>query len=206
MTTTDVPLQGTGGAHPGSAPNGDVADVLRPAKPPVGTGSSPLFAQLIALAFIGLGVVGVQALLVSLDLVSGQAWISSVVDAADGISGSSVLVLVVGIVSVVLGVLLLPVVFRRRPRTGVALHADTGVYLRRRDLSDVLEAALDGTDAVTDIRVRTTRRKVRVDATSVAGKDRDSEIRDAIGVRLAPAMDALARPLRLGVTVRNDGS
>lgn len=205
MTTTDVPTHVPGGADPGLAPTGDVPDVLRPAKPPVGTGSSPLFAQLIALAFIGLGVVGVQTLLVSLDVVSDRAWISSVVDSADGISGSSALVLVVGVVSLVLGLLLLPVVLRRRPRTGLALRADTGVYLRRRDLADVLEAALDGTDAVTDVRVRTTRRKVRVDATSVAGQDRDSEIRDAIGVRLAPAMDALERPLRLGVTVRNDG-
>lgn len=217
MTATpDTPTRDTAGAHPGPAPTPDVAapaapdvgaeDALRAAKPPVGTGASPLFAQLIALALIGLGVVGVQALLVSLAVVTDTAWISSAVDAGDGIEGDSVLVLLAGIVAVVLGLLLLPVVFRRRPRKGLALSANTGVHLRPRDLAAVLGSALEGTDTLTDVRVRATRRKVRVTATSVAAKDRNGQVEDDIDARVAPALDALERRPRLTISISNEAS
>ncbi|GAA1923740.1 DUF6286 domain-containing protein [Nocardioides hwasunensis] len=211
----DTSAGDTGRALEGSASTARVAappapavsaeDALRAAKPPVGTGASPLFAQLIALAFIGLGVVGVQALLVSWGVVTGPAWISSTVEAGDGIAGDSVLVLLTGIVAVVLGLLLLPVVFRRRPRKGLALSAQTGVHLRPRDLAEVLESRLEGTDTLTDVRVKATRRRVRITADSVASKGQNSQVQDDIEARVGPALDALERKPRLAVAIRNDG-
>ncbi|RYB94721.1 hypothetical protein EUA93_10420 [Nocardioides oleivorans] len=216
MTTTpDIPTRDTADAQVDPTATSRVAappapavgadDALRAAKPPVGTGASPLVAQLIALAFIGLGVVGVQTLLVSLDVVRDRAWISSAVEAGDGIAGDSALVLVSGIVAVALGLLLLPIVFRRRPRKGLALRANTGVHLRPRDLADVLESALQGADTLADVRVKATRRKVRITADSVAAKDRNGQVKDDIDSRVGPALDALERKPRLAVTIRNDG-
>jgi hypothetical protein len=181
-------------------------DALRAAKAPVGTGASPLFAQLVALGCISAGVVGVQALLVSLDVASGRSWISSVVDSGDGIDGSSVQVVVAGVVAVVLGVLLLPVVVSRRPRTGLALDANTGVYLRRRDLGRVLEAALDGTASIARVSVRARRRTVLVVATSVDTPDRNAGIETDIGTRVDPVLAALEHSPRLRVGLRNEGS
>lgn len=180
-------------------------DALRAGKPPVGTGSSPLFAQLIALVFICLGVVGVQTLLVSLGVTAGTAWTSSVVDAGDAIKGTSMVVLVVGVLAIVLGLLLLPVVVRPRPRKGVALLANTGVHLRPRDLARIVESALDGTDAVTEVQARANRRSLRINATTVAGKDRNGEIKADINSRLSPTLSTLERAPRVKVTLHNDG-
>ncbi|RYB94564.1 hypothetical protein EUA93_09550 [Nocardioides oleivorans] len=232
MTTTPDqtsrgPTAGTPGATSGATPGGatgatgttgtkaDVAappapvvapeDALQAAKAPVGTGASPLFAQLVALGLVCLGVVGVQALLVTLDLATGPSWIDAVVDAADGVAGRSVPVLVGGVVAVVLGVLLLPVVVRRRPRKGLALRASTGVHLRRRDLARVITSSLEGTTSVTDCSVKAKRRTVRVVATSVANPDQNAVIESEIGTRADAVLSSLERAPRLRVTVRNDG-
>lgn len=177
---------------------------LRAGKAPVGTGASPLVAQLVALGLVALGVVAVQHLLVQLGAVQGTSWAVSALESADGLEGSSVLVLVVGVVAVVLGLLLLPVALRPRPRKGLAVRATTGVHLRPRDLARVLEARLEGIDGVTDVRVKATRRRVRVRATSVAGKDRGAATKVTVRDRVEPVLGALEHAPRLSVSVRHD--
>lgn len=174
---------------------------LPPGKPPVGTGSAPLVGLLLAVALVGLGVVGVQTLLAALDAVAGPGWVERVVDTADGTAGDSSAVLVVGAAAVVLGLLLLPVALRRRPRRGLALRAGTGVDLRPRDVARVLASTLEDADAVTDLAVRATRRRVRVDATTVATRERTAAVTADLEERAAPALQALAHPPRLTVRV-----
>ena len=64
---------------------------------------------------------------------------------------------------------------------------------------------MEGADGVTDVRVTSTRRKLRVVATSVAAKDRDAAIRSDVESRLQPTLRALQRAPRLAVSVRNEG-
>lgn len=203
MTTTPTAPIGPDAAAP-QAPAGVAEDAMRAGKAPVGTGSSPLFAQLIALALICTGVVGVQSLLVSFGAVAGPSWISWTIEAANGIRGGSAAVLAAGITAIVLGVLLLPVVFKRRPRKGVELSANTGVHLRPRDLARIAESALDGADAVTGVHVKATRRQIRIAATTVAGKDGNTAVVEDIRTRLHPALAALERQPRVKVTVHNE--
>ncbi|RYI99195.1 MAG: hypothetical protein EON52_26450, partial [Actinomycetales bacterium] len=160
MTTTPTPDAASG--------------PLRAGKAPVGTGASPLVAQLFALALIALAAVAVQHLLVLTGTASGTSWLASTVESADGIAGDSPVVLIVGIVAAVLGILLLPIALKPRPRKGIALATTTGAHLRRQDLRRIVESAVEGTDAVTDVDVTVTRRRIRVTATSVATKDRDT--------------------------------
>ncbi|MGJ9423070.1 DUF6286 domain-containing protein [Aeromicrobium sp. CF3.5] len=174
------------------------------AKEPVGTGSAPLFAQLIALLLIGVGVVAVQHLLVTQGAISGASWLGSVVDAADGVQGSSPAVLTVGIVAVVLGVLLLPVVFKPRPRTSLTLAASTGVHLTPKDVARIVASAVDDADSITDVSVTATRRKVRVRATTVAPKNRASEVSSDLRQKTEPLLATFSKPPRLAISLDHD--
>jgi hypothetical protein len=182
----------------------DPKDAMAAARPPVGTGSSPLVAQLIALALIGLGILGIQEALVRTSAITSSSWTSAVVDAVDGLT-TATWVLIVGAVLAVLGLLLLPIVFKRRPRKTVSLSASTGVYLRTRDLGRIAEGAIAGIDTVTDVSVKASRKKVRVTATTVAGTDRNADIADDVRARLAPCLGALEHPPRIKVSVTNEG-
>ena len=178
---------------------------MQAAKPPVGVGASPLVGQLVAVALVALGVVGVQALLSSTGAIAQQSWITGALDAVDGTASDAPVVLVVAVVALVLGLVVLPVAFKRRPRKSIELAAHTGVRLRTRDLSRVASAAIEGADGVTDAKVRATRRKLRVVVTSVASKERNSALVEDVERRLAPTLEALESRPRLAVSVRNEG-
>lgn len=179
------------------------ADALRPAKPPVGLGSAPLVAQLFALLLVVLGAIAVQDTVSRAGWISQASWIDTLTDSFGTVSSSDPLVLVVAVVAAVLGVLLLPVPFMRRPRTSVPLRSETGVHLRTRDLRKVVAHTLEGTDAVTDTSVRTNRRTVKVVVTTLAAKDRNAEIAQSVRDRLAPTLEALEKAPRLKVGVKN---
>lgn len=178
---------------------------MKPAKAPVGAGSAPLVAQLIALALVALGVVGVQEALVRTGAISSSSWTSAVVPALDGIRYDDPVVLVVAVVLALVGLLVLPMALLRRPRKAVALEAGTGVYLRTRDLARVAGAAVEGADAVTDVHVKAGRRTLKVRATTVAARDRNDEITADLRDRLASSLGALERTPRVKVSVRNEG-
>ncbi|SDS50325.1 hypothetical protein SAMN04488570_2023 [Nocardioides scoriae] len=194
---------GQSGTEPAARPGADGA--MQAAKPPVGVGASPLVAQLVALALIALGVVGIQALLSTTGAIAQAPWITSALDAVDGTASDAPVVLVVAVVAIVLGLLVLPIAFKRRPRKSLELAAHTGVRLRTRDLARIASTAVEGADGVTDVKVTATRRKLRVVATSVAAKDRNGAVVDDIGRRLAPTLEALESRPKLAVSVRNEG-
>ncbi len=178
--------------------------VLKAAKAPVGVGSAPLVAQLLALVLVVLGVVLVREALVLAGAVAGSAWTTSILDSVDGTRLTDPLVLVAGIVLAVVGLLLLPVGLLRRPRRSVALEAQTGVYLRTKDLAKVAKSAVEGADAVTDVSVEASRRALKVRASTVAGKDRNDEIARDVRERLASSLEAVEHTPRARVSVRNE--
>jgi len=168
-------------------------------------GSAPFVAQLLAVALIALGAVGLEEALVRTGAVNQPSWTSATVRAMEGARSDRPVVLVLAIALVLLGLVLVSVAFKRRPRTSVALRADTGVYLRTRDLGRVAASAIEGADAVTDTDVTSSRRTLRVRATTLAPKDRNGEIETEIRDRLSSSLEALDRPPRVKVTVRNEG-
>lgn len=192
------PREATAAGHPVKN------DAMDAAKPPVGTGPAPLVAQLIALALIALGVLGIQEALVRSGLVASKSWTSAGLDAVDG-TRAATWVVVVGALLILAGVLLLPIVIMRRPRKTVSLTANTGVYIHTRDLGRICGHAVEGADAVTSVHVRTAARKVHVTATTVAPKDRNAEITADVRSRLTTTLDALERTPRVKVSIKNEG-
>ncbi|GAB3996528.1 DUF6286 domain-containing protein [Nocardioides marmoraquaticus] len=161
------------------------------AKPPVGVGASPLVAQLLALALVALGVVGVQDLLARTGVLAQDPWLDTVVTSVDGVASDSPWVLVGGIVAVAVGLLLLPVAFRRRPRKAVELKATTGVRLRTQDLSKLVRGSLEAVDGVTDVEVRSSGRTLKVTAATVVSDERRSSVSRELRKQLAPTLHAL---------------
>lgn len=176
------------------------------AKPPVGVGASPLVAQLLALALVGLGVVGVQDLLARTGAISQGPWVDSTLQSLDGLTSGSPWVLVGGIVAMVLGLLLLPIVFRRRPRKTLELRAETGVRLRTQDLPRLVRSSLESVDGVTDVQVSATRRTVKVTAATVVRDERRQQVVTDLGEQLAPTLEALEKAPRTRIKLKEASS
>lgn len=176
------------------------------AKPPVGVGATPLVAQLLALGLVALGVVGVQDLLARTGLLGQAPWLDRGVEQVEGVPADSPWVLVGGIVAVVLGVLLLSLVLRRRPRTTIELRASTGVRLRTPDLPRLVRDPVEAVDGVIDVDVRATRRTLRVDvATAVPAGERDRLQRE-VQEQLRHTLDALEDAPRTKIRLKEASS
>lgn len=176
------------------------------AKPPVGVGASPLVAQLLALALVALGVVGVQDLLARTGALAQEPWLDTALSSVDGVAADSPWVLVGGIVAAVVGLLLLPIPFRRRPRKALELKAATGVRLRTQDLSKLVRGSLETVDGVTDVDVRTSGRTVRVTAATVVSDDRRSGVTRDLRKQLAPTLGALEKAPRPKIKLKEASS
>lgn len=176
------------------------------AKAPLGTGATPLVAQLVALGLVALGVVGLQDVLARTDLVTQQPWLDTTVAALDGTRSGSAWVLVGGLVAVLLGLVLLATALRRRPRRSLELRAATGVRLRTSGLAKLVRHRLASVDGVTEVDVRARRRRLRVVATGVVRDQRRDAVVAELERRLEPTLHALENPPRIRVKLQGGAS
>lgn len=195
---TTAPLVDSGDA---SAPDSSAA--MTAARPPVGTGSAPLFGLLLALGLVALGVVGVQEALVRSGAIHETSWTSWTLTRLNGVRSVDWM-LIVYVAAVAVGLLLLFVAFRRRPRKGIALRAHTGVYLRPQDLARVADSVIDGLDGVTDVNASASQRRLRVTVSTVEPEERNNSLSDAVRERLKPTLDSLERAPKVSITFRNE--
>ena len=129
---------------------------LPAAKTPVGPGAIAALGLLWSVLLLGAGVLGVQAALAGAGLLSGTAWLTWVIQHVDALTPAGWM-LPVGLVLGLLGLWLLAAGLRPRPRTGVALTAASGVFLKARDLSRLAVAAADQVDGVQDAKATASR-------------------------------------------------
>jgi len=185
---------------------GSTTTAVAAAKPPVGVGASPLVGQLLALALVALGVVGVQDLLARTGALTQEPWLDTALGAVDGVASDSPWVLFGGIAAALVGLLLLPIPFRRRPRKALELRATTGVRLRTQDLSRLVRSSLEAVDGVTDVEVRSTGRSLRVTAATVVSDERRSQVAHELREQLAPTLEALQKAPRPKIKVKEASS
>lgn len=198
-TGTSQVTSGTSAPAPSPAPE----SAMRAARPPVGTGSAPLVGLLIALALVALGVLGVQEALVRSGAIDAASWTSGMVSGLDGITAADWM-LAAFVAAILLGLVLLGVVFRPRPRKALALRANTGVYLRTSHLAQVAEHLVEGADGVTEVSARSTRRKLLLNVTTVEPEEHNDALQQILRDRLAPSLDDLAHPPKVSINVRNE--
>ena len=177
---------------------------LSAAKTPLGPGIISLVGIVLALLVIAVGVVAAQTALVASGVLSGHSWLTTAVTAVNGLS-PAVWMLPVGIVLALVGLWLVLTALRPRPRTGVALRATTGVFLRPRDIARLAAAAAGDVDGVQDATASATRTTVTVHITTTGAADTAAQggVVDAAKTVVAGRLSALSKPVR--VTVRTSG-
>ncbi|MCY7400470.1 MAG: DUF6286 domain-containing protein [Nocardioides sp.] len=154
------------------------------AKTPVGTGAVQVAGVVMALLVTALGVAALRDAVVATGLLGGTPWVLGAVESLDGLRPAP-WALAVGVVLVLVGLWLVVSALRPRPRTGLALRADTGVFLRPRGVSRLATAAAEDVDGVLDASAATTRRAVSVRVTTTGDDSTSAAVRDTVSARLA---------------------
>jgi len=181
---------------------------LRPAAQRTGAGPigwvGPLLAVLLVLAGLVLLRDGVFAPAGSTGWPGGQqSWLTTATTGVDGLAPSAGVV-VVGVVAALLGLYLLVVALRRRPRRALPLTGGSGAYLLASDVARRAGAAARDVDGVLDASASATRSRVTVSARTTGD---GAGVRDAVTSAVRDALAALERPPAVRVrTTSTSGS
>ena len=167
---------------------------LAAGKTPVGPGAITVVGLLLAVAVIGLGVLGIQTALVSAGALTGTSWLTWLLRGFDGLTAGA-WALPVGAAAILLGLFVLVAALRRRPRTAVALRASTGVFLRPHAVARLAEHAADEVDGVSTASASATRSRVRVRVTTTG----DAGVEDAVRAAISERLGALESTPRITV-------
>lgn len=178
----------------------DTAALTAP-KAPVSPGVITAVGIVLALLVVALGVVGLHDALVAANAVRGGSWSAAAVSAVDGTRRALWLV-PVGALAVLVGLWLLLTALRPRPRTAIALRADTGVVLRPRDVAQLARSTAGEVDGVTSASASARRRRVSV---AVVATSQDG-VRDAVAAAVAARFAALSTTPSVRVTVTTEGA
>lgn len=182
-----------------STPTGDRP--LKAAKPPVGSGTTPLFAQLVALLVLALGVLGIQEALARGGLVS-TSWTSWLLTQADGRTATFA-GLVLFVFLILVGLVLLVAVFRPRPSKVLTLSAETGVFLRASDMARIAADRVAGVDGVDEVDAAASRKRLNLRVTTVEPPSGNSTVEAEVRSRLEPVLDVVGNPPHLRVNITN---
>ena len=183
-----------------TAPVAETAALAAP-KAPVSAGSITAVGVVLAMLVVALGVVGLHDALLAADAVGGSSWSAATVSAVDGTRRGLWLV-PVGALAVLVGLWLLLTALRPRPRTAIALRADTGVVLRPRDVAKLARTMASEVDGVTSASATARRRRVAV---AVVATSSDG-IREAVAAAVAARFAALSTTPSVRVSVKTEGA
>ena len=181
-------------------PTSDTAALPAP-KQPVSPGTITAVGVVLALLVVALGVVGLHDALVAADAVDGSSWSAAAVSAVDGTRRGLWLV-PAGVLAVLVGLWLLLTALRPRPRTAIALRADTGVVLRPRDVAALARSTAGDVDGVTSATASAQRRRVSVAVVATS----DDGVREAVAAAVAARFAALSTTPSIRVSVKTEGA
>lgn len=181
-TATAVPSQAPGHDRTTQTPD---RDPLKAAKTPVGPGAVTYLGAFLALVVILAGVMGLQTGAAAAGLTTSRPWLTRAIDGTNGLRPLAWAV-PIGVLLVLVGLWLLAAGVWPRPKTAVAVDAQTGVFLRPRDLAQLAQDAADNVDGVAAVHAKASLRRVTLDVQSTGGDGVGEDVRRAVDQRLAP--------------------
>ena len=175
----------------------DAQEPLKAAKTPIEPGAITFVGAVLSLVVIALGAVGLQTAVSAVGITKSQPWLTRVIEGADGLRPLGWMP-ALGVVLILAGLWLFVAALRPRPKTAVALTAQTGVFLRPRDLARLAEHAADDVDGVAAVHARATRGKVTVRVQSTG----DPGVVEAVGAAVAEQLEAVKKAPRVSVKTK----
>ncbi len=172
---------------------------LQRAKSPVGPGIQPFLGVLWAVALVALGVVAIRDALVRAGLLGGKEWAEEAAKACDNLT-PQVWIVPAGAVAVIVGVVLIVTALRPRPKRGIRLAATTGIYLTRSSVQRLAKTAAAAVDGVDTTAIAGGRRKLEVDATTLAAQPEVT--RERIEHAIRDRLSALETPPTVKVRIQ----
>lgn len=187
QTRAQARVQDRGSGPPTPAGQSGRADalVMPAAKTPVSSGAIATLGFVLAVLLTAAGVAAVRDALVYAGVLDGTPLLSLAARATNGVT-PAVWMVPVGVVLAVLGLWLLLMALRPRPRKAVTLTAQTGVFLRPKDVSRLAETAAERIGGVLDVRVSAKPKTAKVTVRSTGDQATSDRVRDAVTARLAP--------------------
>lgn len=173
------------------------ANPPKAAKTPVGPGAITFVGGLLAIAVILIGALGLQTTASAVGITNSKPWLSQLITGSDGLRPLGWM-LPVGVLVVLVGLWLLLTALRPRPKTAVPLDAQTGVFIRPRDVASLAEHAADDVDGVAKVRARATRSKVTLTVDSTGGPG----VTDAVKAAVTEQLSALKKAPRVSVKTK----
>jgi hypothetical protein len=155
-----------------------------PAKRPVAAPAAAVVGVIAAVLVIAVGVVGIRETLVSTGSLAGGSWLEWLFGKAEVLKPADWMV-PAGVAAVVLGLWTLAAGLKPRRGTHLAVGADTGVWIRRRDAARLAANSARTIDSVTTAAAKAKRRALRVTATATGDTARvHDDLTTAIAQRL----------------------
>lgn len=196
--TTVMPVHESAEPRGTGASPGETA-AMPAAKTPRSTGGIAVLGILMAGVLTAVGVLAVRDALVYGGLLGGSPVLHGVANWLQGLQAAGWMV-VVGVVLALLGLALLVKALRPSAPKVARVTAATGVFLRPRDVTRLVETAVENVDGVLGVHASATSRRVTVTVRSTGHEGVEQRVRDAVTGRLAPLQ---SQPT---IRVRTEGS
>lgn len=162
------------------------------AKDPRGFPGVVVLGVLWALVLIALGVVAGHDALSYAGALAGDPWIERALTGVEGTQAAYWFV-VVAVIAIAVGLVLLASAIRPRAHLGLAVRAETGVFLLDRGLQRLAAATAEDVDGVDWAKTSSRRRKLRVDVRGLSVGE-DSGLESRVSQTLDARMAALRSP------------
>lgn len=155
------------------------------ANTPVGPGAISVIGMVLAVLLSTLGVVAVRDAFVAAGWLDGTSWLQAAITPLDGLAPAGWAV-PAGLALIALGLWLLMTALRPRPRTAIAVRAQTGVFLRPRGVQRLAVTAAEHVDGVLSAKASTARRRMTITVTTTGDEGIGDRVREVVSTRLAP--------------------
>ncbi|MEW1952771.1 DUF6286 domain-containing protein [Terrabacter sp. NPDC080008] len=173
-------------SQPGPGQGGSATPTaMPPARTPRRTRATAALGIVLALLLTAVGVLAVRDALLYAGLLDGRPLLHELAKAVQGLRPQAWTVVVGALLGLLGLALLVKALIRSGPKVATVTAA-TGVFLRPRDVSRLVETAAEGVDGVLGVRASATARRVAVTIRSNGDEGVAERVHEVVTERLEP--------------------